>query len=152
MKVTCGNRRSADSRCDSSSLVRPNCWQKGFTLVEVVMAMAILGIGIMSVVSLQISNMSLNNSSRFHSEGHTLVMDQIEYLVSVPYNHDALKPQGDSEVASDGKRVDRGPYSVQWDVADNNAVIANSKRVQVIVSLNDRPIARGEVIRISNGL
>lgn len=152
MKVTCWNRRPADSRCDSSNLVITNSWQKGFTLIEVVMAMAILGIGIMSVVSLQISNMSLNNSSRFHSEGLTLVMDQIEYLVSVPFNHDALQPQGDPEVASDGNRVNRGPYSVQWDVVDNNAVIANSKRVQVTVSLNDRPIARGEVIRISNGL
>lgn len=146
------SRRRQPAGRSWSSHVISNYWQKGYTLVEVVMAMTILGIGIMSLIGLQVSNMSRNNSSRFHSDAQTLVMDQLEYLVSLPFNDDALEPQGNPAVANDGKRANRGPYTVEWDVEDNSTVIANSKKVHVAVSLNNSIVARGKMTRIYNGL
>lgn len=125
-------------------------WQNGFTLIEVVMAMAIFTIGIMAVIGMQIKSISLNSTSRFHSDSYTLALDQVEYLVSVPFTHAALELQGNPAVEKDGKIVTRGPYSVEWDVVSNDAVIAHSKKIHVIISLHEHPVARGDFIRISN--
>lgn len=139
------------SRDTFSRVTRLSC-PNGFTLVEVVMAMVILGIGIISIVGLQIKNMSMNTTSRIHSDSHTLAMDQMEFLLSVPFAHDALEPQGDPAVENDGKTLIRGPYRVEWDVVDNDTVISHSRKVHLLVSWNNKPIAWGDFTRIATML
>jgi type IV pilus modification protein PilV len=114
---------------------KTNRWrsQGGFTLIEVMMAMVILGIGIMSIVALQTGDMAYNNSSRRQTQGYTWAMDRVERLRSIKYTNADLNISAHSKA--------EGPYSVKWTVSDNSANIPNTKKVDVRVEWNGNPIA-----------
>ncbi|MBF0413431.1 MAG: prepilin-type N-terminal cleavage/methylation domain-containing protein [Desulfamplus sp.] len=54
---------------------------KGFTLIEVMIAMAIFAIGILGATKLQITATDGNTTSRTMSEATTVVIDNIEKLI-----------------------------------------------------------------------
>ncbi len=129
--------------------------QAGFTIIEMLMALVILGIGIMSIVGLQTLNMTYANSSKRQSEGYNWAMDQIEWLLSLDYTDANLAIQGDpvNVIDNDGHILVRAPYTVEWDVADNSAVgpglgnINNSLLVRVSVRWNDREVSNLNFVR-----
>ena len=121
----------------------------GFTLVEVLMARVILGIGIMAIVGLQVKNMTYNNSSKKQSEGYTWAMDQVESLLNRSY--------GDSSLGDGLHTVSQGPYTVEWDVQNNGITtgsaprlgnIDNTKRVHVSVRWNNTQVAQLDYTRV----
>ncbi len=128
--------------------MRPS--QQGFTLIEVMIAMVILGIGILAIVGLQTKNMSYNASSKRQTEGYTWAMDQIERLLALPYTSSQLSVQGSPTVVGDGHTVTRAPFSLEWDVIDNSANIQNSKVVNVFVRWNGREVSRVDFTRVRN--
>jgi type IV pilus modification protein PilV len=103
--------------------------QRGFTLIEVLMAMVILGVGIMSIVALVTRDITYNNSSRRQTQGYTWAMERVEHLRSIPY----------ADVVTD--TATQGPYSVQWTVTDNSANVDGTKLVDVVVQWNGRDVA-----------
>ncbi len=107
--------------------------QRGFTLIEVMMALVILGIGIMSIVALQTRDMAYNNSSRRQTQGYTWAMDRVERLRSIKYTNADLNVGSKSQA--------EGPYLVRWTVSDNSLNIPNTKKVDVSVEWNGNPIA-----------
>lgn len=109
--------------------------QEGFTLIEVVMGMVILGIGIFSIAALQTRNMNLNTSSKKQTEGYTWAMDHVEQLLVAPYDTDPLIAVGGPTT------VVQGPYNVVWSVLDNTANIPNSRLVNVAINWNNRQVA-----------
>lgn len=123
---------------------------KGFTLIEVMIAMVILGIGILAVVGLQTRNMSYNSSSKRQTEGYTWAMDQVERLLALPYTSAQLSVQGSPTVVGDGHTVTRSPYTVEWDVADNSANIPNSRIVNVFVRWQGREVSRVDFTRVQS--
>ncbi|MCF6268037.1 MAG: prepilin-type N-terminal cleavage/methylation domain-containing protein [Desulfuromusa sp.] len=129
---------------------KKNTNEQGFTLVEVMMALVILGIGIFAIVGLQTRNVSLNTGSKKQTEGYTWAMDQVETLLALPYTDANLQPNGgDPTVDDDGYTVIQGPYTVEWDVNDN-AAIANSRIINVRVRWNNKDVAQVDYTRISN--
>jgi len=108
--------------------------QEGFTLIEVMMAMIILGIGIFAIVGLQTKNMAYNSSSKRQTEGYTLAMDQVEKLVALKYD----------DVKEPINPVSQGAYTVNWTVTDGMTVGASvvSKTVDVRVNWNNREVAQ----------
>lgn len=133
---------------------RINTSQQGFTLIEVMVAMVILGIGIFAIVGLQTRNMTYNSSSKRQTEGYTWAMDQIEHLLALSYADTDLQPQGDPATIGDGRIVTQGPYVIEWDVQDNGAGglgnLDNSKRVHVSVRWNAREVAQLDFTRVQN--
>jgi prepilin-type N-terminal cleavage/methylation domain-containing protein len=137
-------------------------FDQGFTLVEVLIAMVILGIGIMSFVALQTGDMNFNTSSKKQSRGYTLAMDEVERLMALPYTNPALTVQaancaapGDPNHcidALDARYTPPVPYRVQWDVIDNNANVNGSKLVNVFVRWNGREVARVDFTRVQSSL
>ncbi len=127
--------------------------QAGFTLIELVVAMVILGIGILSIVALQTRNVSQNGSAKRQTEGYTWAMDQIETLLQLPYTHADLDFLGDpiNVVVGDGHTATQVPYTVEWDVADNGPGglnnLDNSKRVHVSVRWNNGEVAVLDFVR-----
>ena len=122
----------------------------GFTLIEVMIAMVILGIGILAVVGLQTRNMSYNSSSKRQTEAYTWAMDQIERLLALPYTSSQLSVQGSPTVVGDGHTVTRTPYTVEWDVTDNSANLQNSRIVSVFVRWNGREVSRVDFTRVQS--
>ena len=109
--------------------------QKGFTLIEVIMAMVILGIGIMSIVALQTRDMMYNNNSRRQAEAYTWAMDRVEFLRALPYNDTKL-------ALNHSESVFEGPYEVHWKVSDNSINVAYTRKVDVTVYWNNNEISK----------
>ena len=107
--------------------------QQGFTLIEVMMAMVILGIGIMSIVALQTRDTMYNNSSRRQTQAYACAMDRVERLRALPYTDGDLTISSHSETQS--------PYTVQWVVSDNTTKVADTKKVAVTVLWNGKAIS-----------
>jgi len=85
--------------------------QKGFTLMEVMIALSIFAIGILGVFSMQISAINGNTNARIVTEDATLAMDKVEELLALDYN------DGDLAAGNHGTGID---YTVDDDGVDND--------------------------------
>ena len=94
---------------------------EGFTLVEVMIGMAIFFIGFLAVGSMQIAAINGNSGAREATEAATRATDQLETLIALPY---------DSIVG--GGPVTDGAYTVTWDVTDDTP-LPNTKTITVTV-------------------
>ena len=107
----------------AAETIREKRGQQGFTLIEVLMAMAIFSVGILAVGAMQITSTNSNASARIHTEEYTWVVDQIERMTALDYEHNELDPGYHPPVA-------QGPYTVDWTVVDNTPV-TGAKRITV---------------------
>ncbi len=107
----------------AAETIRPKTGSRGFTLIEVLMAMAIFSIGILAVGTMQIQSANSNTGARIHTEESTWVVDQIERLTALDYDDGDLSEDDDHSVA-------QGPYTVSWTVVDDSPV-EGSKRIAV---------------------
>jgi prepilin-type N-terminal cleavage/methylation domain-containing protein len=134
----------------------------GFTLIEIVIAMVILGIATVGLVHMQISSSSTLTDSRYLSTAVTLAQDKMEELKTLagthpdlsdtnPGNNGALRQASDplmadhaedlsiiaDETASTALDMRLGAYKRFWNVADNTPCVGR-KTVAVIVTWGSR--------------
>jgi type IV pilus modification protein PilV len=95
--------------------------QDGFTLIEILIAIAILSFGILAIASMQSSSLRSTQHSYNVTEGTTLAQDRIEELMTLPYN-----------AVVNGTAVN-GNYTIGWTVA-TGVPVTNTKTVTVTVS------------------
>jgi type IV pilus assembly protein PilV len=97
--------------------------ERGFTLLEVIMAVSILTVGLLAVASMQISAMRGNTMSMTYTESTEMVQDRVEKLL--PRNLTALTDRtGDGLVGrdyrtvalADGSEISDPKYKVYWNV------------------------------------
>ena len=135
------------------SLINTNmlAGNRGFTIIEVLMAMAIFLIGFLAVGSMQISAVNGNKSARMRTSASILAGDIVEQLMRCPYESSActltrsnatvgvqyvepdplaLGAHGPFTDDPDGDGPDRS-YEVRWVVANGPEV--NSKEIDVTV-------------------
>ena len=108
----------------------------GFTLIEVLIALAIFAIGILALTSLQAVYIGGNSSARMQTEATTLAAQWLERLKILPYAHDDLDPTGNPH------RQNVGAYRIEWNVADNSP-INQVKTIRITVTpgnLRGRPV------------
>jgi len=86
---------------------------QGFTLIEVLIAMAIFAIGILAVTSMQMRSIGQNASARMQTEATTLAVDWMEQLLSLPYEDAWLDEAASPLVAQDGN------YTIQWTINED---------------------------------
>lgn len=98
----------------------------GFTLVEVMIGMAIFVIGYLAVASMQLVAINGDTSARKTTEAATLAADRLETLMVLPYDN----------IASGGP-VTQGAYTVAWQVSDNSP-LSNTKTIAVTVNWQHR--------------
>ncbi|MBT3176490.1 MAG: prepilin-type N-terminal cleavage/methylation domain-containing protein [Desulfobacula sp.] len=106
--------------------------QKGFTLIEILIAIAILSIGLLSIAAMQVSAIRGNAKSNKLSQRTTTASNHIEYLLNLPFNDSNLSagnhdPENDG-VDNDGDGVTDEPdddgelkYSVTWNITDDTS-------------------------------
>lgn len=103
---------------------------RGFTLLEVIVAIAILTFGLLAVASMQIGAIQGNSFAGRVTEGTTWAQDKLEELIALSYddlNHDDSPEQ-------------QGGYTVAWTVG--NGPVANTKLITVSVTYREKGVAR----------
>jgi len=99
--------------------------QKGFTLVEVMIGMAIFVIGYLAVGSMQMLAIRGNTNARKITEAATLAADQLETLIVLHYDN-----------IDSGGPLTHGAYTVSWQVDDGP--LPNTKLITVMVTWQHR--------------
>jgi prepilin-type N-terminal cleavage/methylation domain-containing protein len=104
---------------------------KGFTLVEVMIGMAIFLIGFLAIGTMQIAAINGNAGAREATEAATRATDQLETLIALPY----------ASIVSGGPVTD-GAYTVSWAVVDGTPLLStplpNTKAITVTVDWEHR--------------
>lgn len=131
------------------NIVKTNGNSQGFSLIEVMIAMAVFSIGILAVFSMQITATNGNALARGMTENYTCALDKVEELLALRFN-DASLTQGVHNVAknadgidndgdglvdgSDADGEDTGYIDLQWEVWDRRVHDQNIKSVRVSVT------------------
>ena len=108
---------------------------QGYTLIEVLIAIAIFSIGFLAIAAMQTTSVQGNASARRVTEATALAENQIESLLELPYDDNDLDP------ALNPHEVTQGPYTINWNVTDSDldADGANdAKIISVTVNWNYR--------------
>jgi prepilin-type N-terminal cleavage/methylation domain-containing protein len=117
--------------------------QEGFTLIEVLIAMAIFAVGILALAGLQVTYIGGNASAQMQTEATALGAQVIEHLKSLPFDAAELDSTANPHQPPAGGN---GPYDVRWTVADNTPV-NNAKTIDVTVTPLNR--VNGRRVNIS---
>jgi type IV pilus assembly protein PilV len=131
------------------NITETNSNSPGFSLIEVLIAMAVFSIGILAIFSMQITATNGNTLARGVTENYHCALDKVEELLALPFN-DASLTQGVHNVAKsadgidndgdgmvDGNDVDgenAGYIDLQWQVWDKQIHDQNIKSVRVSVT------------------
>lgn len=100
---------------------------RGFTLIEVLISLAIFSIGILAIAGLQINSINGNSSARMQTEATTLAVERLERLISLPYDHADLDPSNNPH------QVTSGSYTIVWDVSED-VPIAFTKTISITIT------------------
>jgi type IV pilus assembly protein PilV len=122
---------------------------QGYTLIEILIAMAVFAVGILAIFSMQITATSSNALARGLTENYTAAMDKVEELLALPYDDADLDPDpgiqphtaatdadgidndGDGEIDEAGEA---GYITLSWQVWENRLHDQDIKSVRVTVS------------------
>ncbi len=99
---------------------------RGFTLIEVMIGMAIFAIGFLAVSMMQVTAINSNSSAREGTEAATLAAEQAERLMALPYAN-----------IVNGGPVIQGAYTLNWNVA-NDSPVNRTKAIAIRVDWQDR--------------
>jgi type IV pilus assembly protein PilV len=126
---------------------------QGYSLIEVIVAMAVFSVGILAIFSMQITATSGNALARGMTENYNCALDKAEELLALPFNnvnlssgvHNVAKNvdgiDNDSDGMVDADDVDgeaAGHIDLQWEVWDTliHDQIIKSVRVSVTSTVN----------------
>jgi len=138
---------------------KPN--DRGFSIIEVMIAISILSIGILALASMQVAAMRGNSFAGRVTEGSTWALDQVEKLMNLPWNDPSLQDadldgaggldnidfDNNSATQADADfRVTKGRYAIHWNVA-NNVVTNDTRTVNVIVTWTDHGVQKSVSIQ-----
>ncbi len=142
--------------------------QSGFTFIEMMVAIAILGVGVLAIVGLQTRTMSSNSKSQRQTEAYTLAMDTVESLMAADFADPLLDVTGGVIPPACGGSINtdpsQPPYIIDYEVhdtvsgaalADPIVVPPNSKRVVVVICWQGdmtTPVATLNLTRILSGI
>jgi len=113
-------------------LKQPAKVQGGFSLIEILIAIAVLSIGMLSIAAMQVSAIRGNAKSGNLTQRTTAASNHLEYLLNLPFddsnldagNHDpendGIDNDGDGttdEADDDGELL----YTVTWNITDDSS-------------------------------
>lgn len=116
----------------------------GFTLIEVLISLAILSIGILAVASMQVSASLQSRNSLEITEACAIASYQMEALMRMPYDSSDLNATNPhvlsvSSIPPEKFSIPPDQYSVQWTVTLielNSASTTKAKSIDLTVTRN----------------
>ena len=134
---------------------------KGFTLIEVVIALGILSFGILSVMIMQVSGIKGNATANIITSEANWATDRVEQLLALDYDDPQLIDNGNGVLGLDDATIAEadgnatspdGRYIVFWNIANymtpNPLAPSDSaiKAIRVIVQSNNAGITNEVVL------
>jgi prepilin-type N-terminal cleavage/methylation domain-containing protein len=136
-------------------IMEKNNSQNGFTLIEVLIAIALLTIGILGAATMQIASIGGNSHAIRITEAATFAEAKIEEFMNLPYDDPLLDDDGDrtgknglNDTNVVGERADGGPevhgdFTVYWNVMETiNVPVDTAKNIRIIVVRSDKGIVK----------
>lgn len=141
---------------------------RGFTLTEIMIALAVFTIGILAVNAMQTASIKGNSKARQITEAGNLASDRIEKIITLDYDDPALEDTDgdgtDQDADLDGVDDDGGNFGLNHDTAataDQNAAsldgnykifwniavdqpLINNKTIRFIAVYDDNPAGGGK--------
>ncbi len=115
----------------------------GFTLIEVLVALAIVSIGLLAIAGLQARAIGGNRAARMQTEATALAARTLEHLRLLPFDHpDLASDPSPHRLAAAGNSA----YNVHWTVIDDKPV-AGTKTVYIQVGWSGGTNARAVRMR-----
>lgn len=125
--------------------------EKGYTLIEVMIAIAIFSIGILAAWALQNSATRGNTVARNLTIAAACASDRLEQLIQLPYAHadllvgahtpaqttDGIDNNFDGEIDEAGES---GPLGITWLVTDDTPM-PQTKTIRVDVTMRQRTVS-----------
>jgi len=90
----------------------------GYSLIEVLIAMAIFSVGILAVGNMQLRSTGGNTNARISTEASVWAQDRVETLMLLPYTHVDLNPGTHNPQANDP--IINSGYNAVWRVFDSS--------------------------------
>lgn len=102
---------------------------RGYTLIEIMIAISIFAIGFLAIASLQITASKNNRTGSEITEAATIATDRMERLMVLAFDDPLLDPTANPHPPAPNNT--QGKYSIQWMVADTdiNADGTNDSKV-----------------------
>jgi len=116
--------------------------EKGFTLLEVIVAISILTFGLLAVASMQMTAIRGNYNASNITEATTVAQDRLEDLMGLLYSDPLLDPGND---LSDPNPPSPSGYTITYDVLDNNPRM-NTRLITVTVQWQDKGVQKQTVL------
>jgi prepilin-type N-terminal cleavage/methylation domain-containing protein len=123
--------------------------EAGFTLIEVLFAIVIFGIGVMALMACvpMASNRVMKSGAQ--TRASAIASETAEELLTVPYGHSSLTPGTHNDPANPHD----GIYYTRW-VVENDQPIGSCKRITVTVArgaVSNVPVVRLVVVTPQSG-
>jgi type IV pilus assembly protein PilV len=116
--------------------------EKGFTLLEVIVAISILTFGLLAVASMQMTAIRGNYNASNITEATTVAQDRLEDLMGLLYSDPLLAP---GNGLSDPAPPSPSGYTITYDVLDNNPMM-NTRLITVTVQWQDKGVQKQSVL------
>jgi len=123
--------------------------QSGFTLIEIMFAMAIFAIGVMGLMAYvpMASNRVMKSGTQ--TRASSIAAETAEDLLTVPYGHGSLT----AGTHNDPANPHEGNYYTRW-VVENDQPLASCKRVTITVArraVSNTPVVRLVIVTPRSG-
>jgi type IV pilus modification protein PilV len=105
---------------------------KGFTLLEVMIALVILSVGLLGLGALQLVAIKTNAFSSEMTYATMIAQQQAEILKSLPFTHTNLTAATESNPHTAVGSSKGVQYAIRWTVADNSPA-TDMKTVNIVV-------------------
>jgi len=110
---------------------------RGYTLIEILIAVTIFSLGILAVAGMQVAAMSANYRASRSTSLIVNAQDKLEELIALPYDDPWLQaagnPPGSDTNGNTHQETTSEGYTISWHVIDDDPV-PNAKRVTVTVT------------------
>ena len=124
---------------------------KGFTLIEVLIAISIFAVGLLAIAAMQTSAIQVNSSAAKITELNTWGIDKLEELMGLPYTDPWLDPAGNFPNLDTAGNTHQDPQTaggvtVRWDITDGdtaaNTPVTGNKLIEIFVT------GKGKTLRL----
>jgi len=134
-----------------SPLRRPRALDRGFSLIESMVASVVMLIGLLGLAGLQVTGMRANNLGKRMAQASLLAQDLAQSMQVWAYTDARLTPQGGAAPAHTGTYADTNHADVAkfWDLRNTAALISNVDGSSVTFDFTDGAAGAAQVNQLA---